>query len=252
MMTFRRMAGLIGLIAAGWLGSELCARRMVIHFGLRPAWMIACGGILPAVVAGILVACLESRLGGDGVRASLARLGLGLPRWEQMKIGTICLLPIGLAYVVMFRGLRIPSDTVAFLPLVITKFIIAQGIAEEVVFRGFVFNHLRQGRSFLRAATLSAILFSVFHAANFLHGVSLEMLVGGLISMAFSFFVAFPAALLFERGGNVIWGFSLVHIGIDSINWFAKASEPGLGLGIYLAAAIVSSLLVVWLGAQES
>lgn len=243
---------MVGLVIAVLLGSTLCARHAAISLGLSPAWKIVFGGILPSAPTIAVVVWLESKVGnGDDPAGVLLRLGLGAPSSGQIKAGAICLVPIAAAYLAMFLWLHVSSETVALLPLVIVKFILAQGIAEEVVFRGFVFRHLRTGRSFLRAAALSAILFSVFHLANFMHGVSWEMLIGVGISMAFSFFVAFPAACLFERGGNVIWGFGLLHVGIDSINWFARASEPGPGMAIYLLAVAVSSLLVFQLGVRD-
>lgn len=249
MMPFRRMAGMVGFVIAVLIGSELCARHIAISLGLSSAWKIVFGGILPSMTATAVAVWLESSLvEGDHRVGILLRLGLGSPRFEQIKVGAICLVPIAVAYLAMFLWLHVSSTTVASLPLVILKFIFAQGIFEEIVFRGFVFRRLRAGRSFLRAATLSAILFSAFHLTNLIHGVSWEMLIGVTISMAFSFFVAFPAAYLFERGGNVIWGFSLLHVGIDSINWFPKASEPGSGMVIYLLALLVSSLLVFRLG----
>lgn len=240
------MAGVIVWIL---IGSTLGAGQIVLALGLTRGCKILLGGIVPALLAVAATVALEMREGGGGgFRGALVGLGLGAPGAGQVKVGAICLLPIMIAYLAIFAGLQIPSDFVPHLPLVILKFVIAQGIAEEVVFRGFVFRRLRSGRSFLRAATLSAVLFSGFHLANFIHGFSLEMLVGVGISMAFSFFVSFPAAYLFERGGNAIWGFGLLHVGIDSINWFARVSEPGLGLAVYLCALIVSSLLVFRLG----
>lgn len=130
-------------------------------------------------------------------------------------------------------------------------FAFAQGVVEEVVCRGFVFRRLRVGRSFGRAATLSAVVFAVVHVSNLVKGVSPEILVGVAISTAFAFVLAFPLASLFERGGGSIIGGAVWLLGIDSINCFVHPSKLGTSMNVYLAGVVVACALVWFLGRKR-
>ena len=81
------------------------------------------------------------------------------------------------------------------------------GIAEEVVFRGFLFRRLRITRTFWRAACLAAVPFVIVHAVMF---VTLEFYVA-LSSLLLALCISFPFAWLFERAGNSIWPPAIVH-----------------------------------------
>jgi len=86
--------------------------------------------------------------------------------------------------------------------------ILAQGgVAEEVLFRGFMYRHLRQTRSFWRAATLSAVPFAAAHVALLW---SLDLSVA-LLALAMAIAWSFPLACLFDRAGNSIWPGAILH-----------------------------------------
>jgi membrane protease YdiL (CAAX protease family) len=85
--------------------------------------------------------------------------------------------------------------------------VLVNGITEEVIHRGFVFGHLRPGRSFVRAAALSALLFAAQHAyLMFTIGP-----VPGLASVVLAALLAFPMAFLFERGGHSLVAPAILH-----------------------------------------
>jgi membrane protease YdiL (CAAX protease family) len=81
------------------------------------------------------------------------------------------------------------------------------GIAEEVLFRGYLFGHLRAGRSFWRAATVSTGPFVAVHLLLFL---SMPWPVAAA-AVALALVLSFPLAWLFELTGGTIWGPALVH-----------------------------------------
>lgn len=86
--------------------------------------------------------------------------------------------------------------------------IVAQGgVAEELVFRGYLFGHLRRTRPFWRAATASVAPFAVVHLLTFFTMDWPIALAALLLSIA----VSFPYAYLFELSAGTIWGPSLVH-----------------------------------------
>jgi len=95
------------------------------------------------------------------------------------------------------------------------------GIAEEALFRGFLFHHLRDGRTFNRAAFLSLLVFAAAHVYLFTYMPAPLAAFATLLSLA----SAYPFAYLFERGGNTIWAPVLLHVSIHAISFF-NISEP--------------------------
>jgi membrane protease YdiL (CAAX protease family) len=85
------------------------------------------------------------------------------------------------------------------------------GVAEEVLFRGFVYRHLRSTRTFWRAASLSALPFAAAHLPLFW---SLEPTVA-LLALVMAIAWSFPLAWLFDRGGASIWPGAILHFAIQ-------------------------------------
>jgi membrane protease YdiL (CAAX protease family) len=81
------------------------------------------------------------------------------------------------------------------------------GLAEEVVFRGFLFRHIRQRTTFWRAALISAVPFIAVHLLLF---ASLDFPIA-LAALLVSVSLSFPLAKLYERGGFSIWLPALLH-----------------------------------------
>jgi membrane protease YdiL (CAAX protease family) len=101
------------------------------------------------------------------------------------------------------------------LPLAAGMFL--QGcVAEEALFRGFLFAHMRRGRTFWRAAWLSAVPFTLVHALLF---ITLDWPVA-----AAALAISFPLAWTFERSGESIWPCALLHAAFASmaVAWMAR------------------------------
>jgi len=228
----------VSFIVAVLVLSTLGARNLGARLGLSPGFSIVVVGILPAVISILLVAAIESRLSKQSLGHSLEALGLGKLHPLQLAAAFLATAPLWIAYVAIFQFLKVSSTPAPQWPLLIIKFIVSQGIAEEVVFRGFVFRRLSVGRSFTSAATISAVVFSLIHLVGLIHGFSHEVLIGVAVSVTFSFLLAYPLAYLFHHGRGVIWGPALWHVSIDSINWFPKVAEPGPAWGIYFAGIL--------------
>jgi membrane protease YdiL (CAAX protease family) len=81
------------------------------------------------------------------------------------------------------------------------------GIAEELVFRGYLFGHLREGRSFWRAAGLATIPFFAVHLV-LLATMSFPV---ALAATALSLAISFPLAHLYEISGRSIWPPAILH-----------------------------------------
>ena len=81
------------------------------------------------------------------------------------------------------------------------------GVAEELLWRGYLFRHLRAARGFWRAAAL-AMIFMVAQHILLLWQLPLPIAVAALLVALLS---SFPLAHLFEAGGNTIWAPALLH-----------------------------------------
>jgi membrane protease YdiL (CAAX protease family) len=92
-------------------------------------------------------------------------------------------------------------------PILLPGLFAQGGIAEEVVFRGYLFRHLRRGRSFWRAAFLSSLPFIAVHLLLF---ATLEPLLA-FSALLVSVSLSFPFAWLFDRSGGSIWPPALLH-----------------------------------------
>lgn len=85
---------------------------------------------------------------------------------------------------------------------------VVQGLAEETLFRGYVFGGLRNlGISFRRAGFVSMAIFALVHLVLFTQQPFIVGVLGVLLAMV----IAFPMAYLFERGNNTLWAPALLH-----------------------------------------
>lgn len=110
------------------------------------------------------------------------------------------------------------------------------GIAEETLFRGFLFGRLQQGRTFWRAATLAAVPFVLVHLILF---TTMPWPVA-LAALLLSTIISFPLARLFELGGNTIWAPALVHFTVQGA---IKIVEIPEGSALPLAWMAASALI---------
>ncbi len=104
----------------------------------------------------------------------------------------------------------VQGSTLTLLPgwLALVPGLFAQGgIAEEVLFRGYLFGHLRRGRTFWRAAALSMLPFAAVHLLLF---TTMPWPIA-LAALTLSVALSVPLAHLFELGGSTIWAPALLH-----------------------------------------
>lgn len=115
------------------------------------------------------------------------------------------------------------------------------GIAEEVLFRGFLFHHLRSGRNFNQAALLSLLAFAVAHLYLFTYMPAPLALFSTILSLA----TAFPFAYLFERGNNTIWAPALFHTMVHAVSFFVISESHAMTGGIvWMTLWTIAALLM--------
>jgi membrane protease YdiL (CAAX protease family) len=168
-----------------------------------------------AIGAGLAV---EAALFRRTARQALAWLGLGVPAPRAVAVALLITLLLFACYPLLsaVTGAQwTPLQPVLWL----TAALFVQHLGEEVVYRGFLFRHLRQGRSFPRAVLLCLPL----HAAAHIPIIATGGLAIGLGAIAVALAHWFPFCYVFERGRNTVWGPAILHFGTNSIKLFITA-----------------------------
>ena len=143
---------------------------------------------------------------GLGMHPSVPReLGLGLLLGFLM-MAAIFIVELGLGYVsVIWRGLS-PWETGMALINGLSFFAVAAA-AEELLFRGYVFQTLIQGITFLPAMLLMSLVFALAHLAN-PHVTALSTANVGLAGVWFSFAYMKTRSLWLPMALHFSWNFS--------------------------------------------
>jgi membrane protease YdiL (CAAX protease family) len=211
--------------------------RLAIALGSTrgEAGIIVCAAILALTLAA------ERLLSGASFADCARALGLGpaAPRAmlasAAVSVALLACLPALAALVNAELALR---PDAAWLAL---GMLAQGGVAEEALFRGFMYRHLRRSRTFWRAAALSAVPFAAAHLPLFW---SLDF---GVAAVALSLAIAssFPLAWLFDRAGDSIWPGALLHAVIQGGIKVIADDSPGFqGLAI---AWVAIGMAVPWL-----
>ena len=196
------------------------------------------------VVAALVVAAtlaVERMWFAATLRTAALAIGLGRPNARGLVVAAAISLLLFLVVILFVRvtGAAASVERGA-LPMIPGLF--AQGgVAEETLFRGYLFGHLRRGRSFWHAAWLSMLPFIAVHVLLFFTMPFFVALAALLLSVVLSF----PLAHLFELGGDTIWAPALLHFVVQGtvkiliVSGDAAATFPFVWM---LASAVVPML----------
>lgn len=226
------MRFLVGLAAAYAL-FELLARSLGSDRG--QAGVMVCAGVIAALVI------VEHWLSGQALPVILRHLGLGRPAWKSVLVA---LLPSAVLLAVLLAYLALTPNRWTLLPawpLLLFGMFFQGGVAEEALFRGYLYRHLREGRTFRQATRLARIPFVLLHLPLFLivpWAVALASVVVAAILTA-------PLAHLFELGGRTLWAPALLHFVVQAAIKIVVVEEatPTLPM-LWLATAAVAPYLV--------
>ena len=144
--------------------------------------------------------------------ASLGQLGLAAPRPAGLLVAGAIACVMFLVAEVFTRVMGMRSTLYPGWAGLLPGLFAQAGIAEEVLFRGYLFGHLRVGRTFWRAAGLSMLPFVAVHLILF---ASMPWPIA-LASVLLATIISFPLAYLYELGGGTIWAPALLHFVIQA------------------------------------
>jgi membrane protease YdiL (CAAX protease family) len=192
-----------------------------------------------AVVAGVLAA--ELVLFGQPLTIAWRSVGLKRPDAAGLVVGAGIGALLALTIPLSFRVLGVQATFTADAAWVLPGVFAQAGIAEELLFRGYLFGHLRSGRSFWRAAGLSIVPFAAVHLGLFAT-LSAPLAAAALVLAVSS---SLPLAHLFELGGRSIWAPAIVHFVVQAVPKIV-ALPPG-DASRFTLAWIAACATVPWL-----
>lgn len=189
---------LIGLIVVfalfQWLGAALGSNR-------------GQSGVVIGLIIVAATLCAERLSFAKSFKEAFFAIGLGFPATRgilaAVGISLLLLLTIPVFAAIMNVSFSFYPDWQTF----VLGLFFQAGIAEETLFRGYLFGHLRQKHTFWKAAAFAALPFIVVHLILF-YSLSWS-LAGASILLAVA--MSFPFSRLFEMGGNTIWAPAILH-----------------------------------------
>ncbi|MBV6449374.1 MAG: hypothetical protein MHPDNHAH_00084 [Anaerolineales bacterium] len=173
---------------------------------------------------------------------SFRSTGFGAPDWHVVAIA-FALSALMLVFFPLYSALTnltfsLQSDWLWILLGIIT----GVGIAEESLFRGFVFNYLRGKHAFWKAATLSMLLFGAMHLLLLLW-LPIPVAVAAII---LSIVASYPMAFLFETSNRTIWAPAILHTTALATNLFEIPTELSVLINLLWIGVIVIGLFLAF------
>jgi len=225
-LTARLLAGL----AAAYLVLDRAA-------ALAGSTLGQAGLLVGALTVGATV-LVERLLFPKPLAAVPASLGFGRPSGRAVG-AALAIGAVMLAFFPLFaRATATPIAARDGWPLLLPGLFAQGGIAEECLFRGYLFGHLRRERSFWRAAWLSVPPFVAVHLVLFTYMPVPVAAAATLLSLAMSF----PLARLYDLGGGTIWAPALLHFvaqAAPKIAVVAADKQVALGVGWMAVCAML-------------
>ena len=182
---------------------------------------------------------------GEGIRDALSSLGLSAPNSRGLVISfllsLILLVAIPIFGLATSTKIEFRQDTLWAIPGLFAQ----AGIAEEALFRGYLFGQIRKSRSFWRAAFLSAIPFVIVHLILFF---TMPMAIAAA-ALLLAVVISFPLAYLYELSGRTIWAPALLHFvvqGAIKLVTITEGSFQDLAMFWMGASAVIPWIVFAW------
>ena len=198
-------------------------------------------GLLVGALVVVATLAAERFLFGERLAEAARDVGLGRPLARGLIAagGACTLLMLVFPAMAAIEDARVVVDSrwTVLLPGLFAQ----AGIAEEALFRGYLFRRIRAGRSFWHAVALAALPFAAVHLILF---ATMPWPIA-LAAVLLSVIVGAPLARLFELGGNTIWAPALVHFTIQGAIKLVSLQPADARLPvIWMAASAVIPFLV--------
>ena len=219
--------------------------------------------ILWIVVYVVLIAPLRGRFGDGSLQmllglvaisaallAAIRLLGiqkeLGMTRWLQNGKALLWLLPMWvLSTGNLWGGVSVRYDAITSVMAVLSFLLV--GVAEEIIFRGFLFNGMRKTGRLTVAIVVSAITFGMGHIVNLLTGhATAETLVQMIFAVAWGFLFTFA----YLKGGSLLPCIA-IHGLIDAFSVFAR-DNAAADWAYIIATVVIAVVYCLYLRKQPT
>ena len=219
--------------------------------------------ILWIVVYVVLIAPLRGRFGDGSLQmllglvaisaallAVIRLLGiqkeLGVTRWLQNGRALLWLLPMWvLSTGNLWGGVSLRYDAITSVMAVLSFLLV--GVAEEIIFRGFLFNGMRKTGRLTVAIVVSAITFGMGHIGNLLTGhATAETLVQMIFAVAWGFLFTFA----YLKGGSLLPCIA-IHGLIDAFSVFAR-DNAAADWAYIIATVVIAVVYCLYLRKQPT
>ena len=161
---------------------------------------------------------------------------LGMTRWLQNGKALLWLLPMWvLSTGNLWGGVSLQYDGITTVMAALSFLLV--GVAEEIVFRGFLFNGMKKSGSLTVAIIVSAVTFGMGHIVNLLTGhATMETLVQVLFAVAWGFLFTFA----YLKSGSLL-PCIVIHGLIDAFSVFSRDSQ--IADWAYVVATVAAALV---------
>ena len=219
--------------------------------------------ILWIVVYVVLIAPLRGRFGDGSLQmllglvaisaallAAIRLLGiqkeLGMTRWLQNGRALLWLLPMWvLSTGNLWGGVSLRYDAITSVMAVLSFLLV--GVAEEIIFRGFLFNGMKKTGRLTVAIIVSAITFGMGHMVNLLTGhATAETLVQMIFAAAWGFLFTFA----YLKGGSLLPCIA-IHGLIDAFSVFAR-DNAAADWAYIIATVVIAVIYCLYLKKQPT
>ena len=219
--------------------------------------------ILWIVVYVVLIAPLRGRFGDGSLQmllglvaisaallAVIRLLGiqkeLGMTRWLQNGRVLLWLLPMWvLSTGNLWGGVSLRYDAITSVMAVLSFLLV--GVAEEIIFRGFLFNGMKKTGRLTVAIVVSAITFGMGHMVNLLTGhATAETLVQMIFAVAWGFLFTFA----YLKGGSLLPCIA-IHGLIDAFSVFAR-DNAAADWAYIIATVVIAVVYCLYLRKQPT
>ena len=223
------------------------AAFLVLHFaGLQVMHLPYILNALIVCSAMLLVLLIAGRwVYGYSAAATMHTVGLRKTGFQNMVPGLIITAVLIGMYPLLGYVLHARISLAANWQWNMIGLFLTGGIAEEILFRGFLFGGLRRTMRFKKAVLVSALLFTLVHLLLFLYFSWPVALLSTLLAAGLSL----PFAYLYEKAEHTIWSAALVHAAIRTVGLVITTTGdefPKLSAAWILVSLIIPYLVLLF------
>jgi membrane protease YdiL (CAAX protease family) len=191
----------VAVLVATFLAAWFLLDRLVTS----PPLIIS--SLIALITSGAVLLVSERLVTGLPLAGLFVRLGLGRPPARAIVAATLVGAAVFVTYVAGSAAMGIELELRSNWPVVLVGVLLFHGLAEELVWRGYVYGHLRQTNSFRGAVLRTVPLIALTHVPIIVG----EGLAVGSLAVLSAAVTCLPLAYLYDRGARTVWPPAIVH-----------------------------------------